>query len=289
LLRLLGALGLIVPRGGRFHLTDQTRLYLVRSSPFYWGHMMRVGSNRRAVDRLIARLAEKGSAEAAGPEGTDPASNEGGMPADVWAAGRMSAEQARTITAGMHSHSLTAAVGTARNYDFSGVNRVLDVGGGSGCFMIAMAQAHPNLRCTIMEIEAVCETALSYIRAGEVEDRVDTLAIDMFRQDWPQGYDAIFFSNIWHDWNPRTCAFLARRAFEALPSRGRIMLHEMLLDDHGAGPATAAAFSLMMMLGTQGQQFTFEELRALLQQAGFDDVQAVQTAGHYSIVTGFRP
>ena len=49
------------------------------------------------------------------------------------------------------------------------------------------------------------------------------------------GYDALFFSNVWHDWNVRTCQWLAARAFAALPSGGRIMLHEMLLDEDGAG------------------------------------------------------
>src|SRR3989442_9495275 len=37
LLRLLASLGLLVPRRERFQLTAQARLYLVKSSPFYWG------------------------------------------------------------------------------------------------------------------------------------------------------------------------------------------------------------------------------------------------------------
>jgi hypothetical protein len=42
-------------------------------------------------------------------------------------------------------------------------------------------------------------------------------------------YDAHFFSNVWHDWNEAQCANLAARSFKALPSGGRILLHEMLL------------------------------------------------------------
>ncbi len=287
LLRLLGALGLAVVRAGRFELTDQARLYLVRSGPYYWGPMMRVAVNPWVVERVQAKLREKGSADAPGPEATAPTLT-GDAPVDGWAAAKISPEQARSITERMHAHSVPAAVGAARNYDLSGVKRILDVGGGSGCFMIAMAQAHPQLKCTVMEIDTVCDAAMTYIRSGGVEAQVDTRAVDMFRQSWPSGYDAIFFSNVWHDWSPRTCAFLAKKAFEALPSGGRIMLHEMLLDDHGAGPATAASFSMMMLLGTQGQQFTFAELKAILEGAGFVGVEAKATAGHYSIVTGYR-
>jgi hypothetical protein len=66
------------------------------------------------------------------------------------------------------------------------------------------------------------------------------------------------------------------------------MLHEMLLDDDGAGPATTAAFSMLMLLATQGQQFTFGEISKLLEQAGFRDIETRHTAGYYSITTGYK-
>jgi acetylserotonin N-methyltransferase len=201
----------------------------------------------------------------------------------------VSPQRAREVAARMHAHSVPAAVGVARHYDFRGITRVLDVGGGSGCFMVAAAQAHPHLHCTVMELPAMCEAARGYIQAGGVADRVDVSAVDMFRQPWPRGCDALFFSNIWHDWNTRTCQWLAARAFEALGSGGRILLHEMLLDDEGAGPVTAASFSLLMLLATQGQQFTSAELRALLERAGFVRIGVTATHPYYSVVSGHKP
>ena len=284
LLRLIGALGLLTQRTGRFHLTDEARVYLVRSGPFYWGPMMSVGVSEWHRTTLLSKLKKKGSDRVSGPEGTPLISGEG-RSSDSWAAGHVAIEQARQIAARMHAHSLPAAVGVAHNFDFKQIRRVLDVGGGSGCFMIAATQAHAHLHCTIMELPAMCEVAQSYITAGEVTGRVDTVAVDMFRQPWPKGYDALFFSNIWHDWNFQTCKWLAARAFEVLPAGGRIMLHEMLLDDDGAGPVTAAAFSMMMLLGTQGQQFTFGELKDILESAGYAGVESRQTSVYYSIVT----
>ncbi len=287
LLRLLGALGLLVMHDQRFQLTDQARQYLVKSSPFYWGHMMRVAVSEWHRDTALAKLKAKGSASAVGPQGT-PAPTGSGRPADGWAAGEIALGQAKAIAASMHSHSLPAAIGAARNYDFAGIDRILDVGGGSGCFMIAFAQAHPKMKATILELPSMCEAAAAYIEAGAVGSSVDATAMNMFRDPWPTGYDAIFFSNIWHDWNFRTCAWLAERAYEVLPRGGRIMLHEMLLDDDGVGPVTTAAFSMLMLLATQGQQFTFGEIKGLLEQAGFRDVATQPTAGYYSITTGYK-
>jgi O-methyltransferase/methyltransferase family protein len=287
LLRLLASLGLLARRDERFQLTDLGRQYFVKASPFYWGHMFRVGVSEWHRDTALAKLKAKGSASAAGPQGT-PAPTGSGRPVDGWAAGEIAIGQAEAIAASMHSHSLPAAIGAARNYDFTGVNRILDVGGGSGCFMIAFAQAHPEIKATIAELPNMCKAAATYIEAGAVGSRVDTAAMNMFRDPWPKGYDAIFFSNIWHDWNFRTCAWLAERAYEALPSGGRIMLHEMLLDDDGTGPTTTAAFSMLMLLATQGQQFTFREIKELLEKAGFRDVETCHTAGYYSITTGYK-
>jgi len=287
LLRLLAAHGLVVFRNDSFDLTLDGRLYLLKSSPFYWGPMLHVGVSSWHRDTLMAKLSQKGSADAVGPLGTPKISGDG-RSIDDWASGSISLERARDVAMRMHSHSLPAAVGAAKHYDFTGIQKILDVGGGSGCFMIAMAQALPHLRCTIMELPAMCEVAKSYIDSGEVSERVDTIAVDMFRQPWPRGYDAVFFSNIWHDWNFRTCRWLAERTYEALPPGGRIMLHEMLLDNTGNGQKTAAAFSMLMLLATQGQQFTSEELRSILEDAGFAGVETTSTHSYYSITTGYK-
>jgi len=286
-LRLLAALKLLVLRQGSYQLTDAADVYLVKQSPFYWGHMMRVGVSEWHRDTALAKLKQKGSAQAAGPEGT-PEPSGSGRSSDGWAAGEIQIGQAEQIAASMQSHSLPAAIAAARNYDFTGIERILDVGGGSGCFMIAMTQAHPKLEATVMELATMCDVAAKYIAAGGVGSQVDTKAVNMFREPWPEGYDAIFFSNIWHDWNFRTCAWLAARAYEALPRGGRIMLHEALLDDDGNGPPSTAAFSMLMLLATQGQQFTFAELKALLEGAGFEGVETRQTASYYSITTGYK-
>jgi 3-hydroxy-5-methyl-1-naphthoate 3-O-methyltransferase len=169
------------------------------------------------------------------------------------------------------------------------VTSLLDVGGGSGVFSIEIARANPQLSATILEIDTMCVAAQAYIdKAGA--DRVTTLACDMFRQDWPTGHDAHFFSNIFHDWSDETCRMLAAKSFAALPSGGRILLHEILMNDDGTGPLIPAAFSMLMLLGTKGKQFSLPELKGFLEGAGFVDVQAERTGGgYYSLVTARKP
>lgn len=278
---MLTALGLLVSRDGRLALADITRTYLLPGSPYYWGPLLRtLGVLPRQREALLRAL-----------HATDdgPAMTSSNLPSRAWESGQMSKEQAESTARIMHCHSLSAAVGAARNGGFEGIRRLLDIGGGSGCFSIAMAQRHAGMRCCVMELPTVCEVAHSYIEAGGVMDRVDTAAVDMFHEEWPRGFDGMFFSNVFHDWSPQTNLFLARRAFEALPAGGRIFVHEMLLAEDGSGPATTASFSILMMFGTEGRQYSGNELQQILTTAGFVDLSVRETHGYYSIVSGRKP
>jgi hypothetical protein len=290
-LRMLAALGLLALRDGRYELTDVARTYLLPESPYYWGPLLRtIGIVPQQHEALIRALrAPDDRSATVGIVSRGIQGDSGEQPVDGWERGHIDRAQAEVITQLMHCHSLPASVGVARNGGLQGVSRFLDVGGGSGCFSIALAQQFASVRCTVMELPAVCDAARGYIVAGGVADRVDTVAVDMFRHAWPRGYDAMFFSNIFHDWDADTNLFLAQRAFEALPSGGRIVLHEMLLAEDGSGPITTASFSMLMLFGTQGHQYTFGELRRILTSAGFGDIDSRETYGYYSVVSGRKP
>jgi acetylserotonin N-methyltransferase len=278
-LPLLAAQGFLAVRLGRYHLTDVATTYLLHDSPFYWGHAFSILRASPTHAMFVKAVKSKPDETGQGP---------GGRPADAWASGQISPEMAKGVTAFMHSHSMPAAIGAADKGDFDGVERLLDVGGGSGCFSIALAQRYPGMRCTVMELAPVCEAARGYISAAGVADRVDTRTVDMFREPWPEGYHAIFMSNIFHDWTTDTCARLAASAFGALRADGRIYLHEMIISDDGSGPLPAAAFSAMMLVGTEGRQRTFAELAGLLEDAGFTDVAVAETYGYFSLVSAFK-
>lgn len=275
-LSLLAALGFVVRQQGRYGLTTTSRTYLVPGSDYFWDAQLRIyRDGNLAYERMLRAVRQDVDLE--------------GMPADAWETGEISVEQARMVASFMHGHSVPAAVGAARTGLFNNVHRLLDVGAGSGCFAIAIAQHVPTLKATLMELAGMCEAARTYIEEAGVSDRVDTVAVDMFREAWPTGYDALFFSNIYHDWNDATCAELSAKAFAALPSGGRIFLHEQLLGDNLDGPATTASFSVLMMLGTRGKQYSLPEFTALLEGAGFVDVEATHSCGYYSLVSARKP
>lgn len=278
-LGLLAAMGFVERREGAWRATAEARRWLHPQGEGYCGpliHSWRFTQPLHAQLLGTLRTGEKAEGHASAVA--------------EWERGELPPEMAVRITAFMDAHSQASSRGVAQLPLFADVRSVMDVGGGSGVFAIQLAKAWPQLSATVMEIDAVCAAADSYIAAAGLGGRVKTQAVNMFTQAWPTGHDALFFSNVFHDWSEPTCRLLAEKAFAALPSGGRILLHEMLMDDDGCGPLTTAAFSVLMLLGTRGRQYTLSELRGMLEGAGFVDVEAQETGGgYYSLVSARKP
>src|SRR5262249_36786907 len=98
-----------------------------------------------------------------------------------------------------------------------------------------------------------------------------------------------FYSFIYHDWTPEKCRFLTEKSFATLPSGGHIMIHEMLYNDEKTGPFPIAAFSMIMLGWTEGEQYSGAELSTMLCDAGFSNIQQTPTSGYWSIVHGQKP
>ena len=279
LLGLLASADLLVQRDGRYHLAETARNYLLRSSPYYWGPVL----------SMMRRVQFSNASVLAALQAPETASRweqaAGDAPIDAWSTGDIAPELARHVAEYMNATALPAALTLGKRLDLSGTKRLLDVGAGSGCYSIALAQANAGLRCTLLDLKGMCDVALDYVGKAGLVQRIDTCPLDMFRQPWPTGYDAVFLSNILHDWDFETASLLVQKVFEALAPGGRILVHEMLLDDSHDGPARSAAFSFFMLLGTKGQQYTATELASLFVEAGFKDPQVTPAHGYYAVVS----
>lgn len=279
LLAALASSDLIEKREGKWRALPPARTWLHPEAEGYWGGFL-MGFRERGP--LHAQLLE------AMKTGKRPESFNSGAP--EWERGEMSDVAAQRIASFMHSHSMAPARGAAAQAVFGEVKHLMDVGCGSGVYGIEIARAHPDLQVTLMDLAAMAHEAGSYVERAGMRDRVGTAGVNMFTEAWPVGPDAHFFANVFHDWSVETNTLLARKSFEALPSGGRIFLSEILMDDDGAGPWHAAAFSLLMLVGTLGKQYSLPEFRAMLESVGFTRVEAVRTGGgYYSLVSAVKP
>ncbi len=282
----LCSMGLIEKRLGQWRATHLARRWLHPDGTGYWGHFTRqIDLNETLRARLLEslRTGKRPGESHQGPGDVTPRRPE-------WERGTMSQKAAEGIANFMHAHSQAPALGAAAQAVFGELASLLDVGCGSGVYGIEIARAHPRLKVVLMDLKEMAAEAQKYIARAGMGRQVTTAGVNMFTEQWPRGHDGHFFSNVFHDWSDETCRLLARRSFEALPSGGRIFLNEILMDDDCTGPFPAAAFSLLMLVGTLGKQYSLAEFRDILGSAGFTAVEAVRTGGgYYSLVSARKP
>jgi hypothetical protein len=272
--------GFVEKRLGKWRATATARTWLHPEATGYWGGFLKSIDSHTVLNERLAHALRTGKRmeERAG----------GG--AGGWEAGSMPQEVADGIASFMQAHSQGPALGTARMPAFGELKCLMDVGCGSGVYGIEIAKANPALKVVLMDLKEVAAAAQRYVDAADIGGRVTTAGVNMFEETWPSEPDGHLFCNVFHDWSFETNVQLAKNSFDALPSGGRIFLHEILIDDDYTGPWPAAAFSIMMVIGTLGQQFSLAEFKDILESAGFVDVQAERTGGgYYSLVSARKP
>jgi hypothetical protein len=276
MLGLLAALRLLLQRQGRFALTDVSRTYLLPESPYYCVDALRALGHTPLTSTSLQDLLKK--------DRQFPIKQ-------AWLAGIMSDEAAEKIAAAQYAHAWLPAMGMARHGDFSGVSRLLDVGGGPACLSIALAMHYTDMRFTVLELPAMCKQVERYVAMHGLQERIDHYAANMFDGPWPSGYDGILFSNVFHAWEYETNLKLARLSFEALPPGGKIFIHEMLLDETIDGPLGALSNSMCVFGHLGGRLYTAGELEKMLYEAGFEQFSVVSTfsATSASLVSASKP
>lgn len=275
---LFTALGLLKKYNQKHYLAPIADTYLLESSSFFWGGII----NYRTDDEtryLLRNMLEK-----------EKSGNIGEQIHEEWEAGKMDPEKAEKFTSAMHSTSVAPAEGAARKLNLKRHQLLLDVAGGSGSYAMAIAAKNSQMRATVFELPEVAPYTDKFIKKLGLESQVSVKGGNMFNPShWPPSYDVHFFSHIFHDWDQETCQWLADQSFATLQGKGKIVLHEMLLNDGADDNATALAFSLKMMTSMKGKQYRFEELKSILEKAGFTNVHTTPSFGHFSLIIAEKP
>jgi SAM-dependent methyltransferase len=192
--------------------------------------------------------------------------------------------------AAMHRGAMQRAPVLVQAVGTEGVRRLLDVGGGSGAYSIAFAQASATLRAEILDLPPVLPIADGHVREAGLADRVSTRAGDLRTDDLGSGYDLVLLSSICHMLGPEENRDLLARVARALAPRGRVVISDFVLDEAGAGPRQAVLFSLNMLVGTpSGRSYRASEYAAWLGSAGLVDVARVRLPGPAHLMFGRKP
>jgi cyclopropane fatty-acyl-phospholipid synthase-like methyltransferase len=189
----------------------------------------------------------------------------------------------------MHQSSLIPALAMTQFHDFSEYRTILDVGGGYGRTCMTLVSQCENLRAILFELPQVCEKAQKNLSNFWLADRIEIHPGNFFEDDFPQA-DAILLMRITHDWPLERVEQIARKAYDTLPSGGRLLIYETFKSDGNIASGDPAIISLLLMLiSPAGECRSFEEMRDVLKDVGFGKVEFIPTVFIYSMIVAEKP
>lgn len=176
---------------------------------------------------------------------------------------------ARRFTRMLYDIHLPLAGKIAALLDMRGVQRLMDLGGGSGVVSLALLKRHPALTSLVIDIDNVCIAGREIAAEVGLEHRITYQVADYMQDDLPTGFDMLIFC----DAGPYQES-LFRKIHAALNPAGRVVIVDQFTPDENVAIPSRLSWSFLGSLHnpeTQGFPTT-APVKELLTQVGFRDL-----------------
>ncbi|MGA8741388.1 MAG: class I SAM-dependent methyltransferase [Terracidiphilus sp.] len=156
-----------------------------------------------------------------------------------------------------------------------GPMHVLDIAAGHGLFGIEIAKQNKHAQVTGLDWAPVLRVALKNAEKAGVQDRYNMLPGSAFEVEFGGPYDAVLLTNFLHHFDKPTCVGLLKKVRSSLKPGGKAATLEFVPNEDRVSPPMSAGFAMTMLTTTaSGDAYTFSELNAMYDEAGFQGVKA---------------
>ncbi len=168
-------------------------------------------------------------------------------------------------------------------YNWAGVHRVVDVGGGSGSLLAEILIAKPDLSGVLIERPDTIASAVEYLAARGVSDRCRAVGSSFFDSIPAEG-DVWILSQILHNWNDEDCRRILRRCKQQMRPEGRLFVIEMVTVPCKPNMHTSVNDISMLVLFGEARQRTEDEYHQLVTGCELVLTQVIPTRSRFSII-----
>ena len=194
-------------------------------------------------------------------------------------------EEQQLYTEGVDAITAGTARALATTYEFAGHRQVLDLGGGTGSFLLAVLRQHPHVEATLFDAPAVAALARQRLAGSPVAARLRIVEGDFFTDPLPEDHDAILLANVCHNFSPERNRALLGRVGACAPAGARLLLVDFWTDPTHTQPLTAALMAGAFLLVTgEGDVYSAEEVGDWLQATGWRLREQTPLAGPTSLI-----
>jgi len=161
-------------------------------------------------------------------------------------------------------------------YQFDRHRRLLDVGGGEGVFLRAVAERVPGLELGLFDLPPVVARARARFESAGLA--VAGHGGNFLSDSLPKSFDLISLIRVLHDHDDDKAMTLLRNIHAALPAGGRLFIAEPMACTPGAERAGDAYFGFYLLAMGSGRPRSGQEIISMLQAVGFSYARMLATA-----------
>jgi SAM-dependent methyltransferase len=197
-------------------------------------------------------------------------------------------ESALVFNSAMAELSRLVSSEILHSYQFRGMRRIVDVGGGYGALLAAVLQAYPQLSGVLLDLPHAIEGAKANLTNAGVADRCEFIAGSFF-DSIPGGGDAYLLKAVLHDWNDEEAVAILRKCRHAVAPGGKLLVIERIMPERFEACAlhhAIARVDLTMLVEFGGRERTEPEFRKIFESAGFTLDKVTATSLEYSLLEG---
>ena len=254
----LTAMELINRQGDEFTNADDVQRFLVQGDPSYAGPWMLFGKPRwQGWGELTQCLMVKAEDQRLL-----------GMYDETF-----TVDRAREYHAATYSIGMGAARRFHKQVDLTGRLKIMDLGGGSGCYCIVAAKMYEELSAEVLDLAPVVTVTREFIAENGVEDRVSANVCDFTRDPLPENADVAIMASNLPQYNRPIIEAIVQRVYDALLPGGEFHLIGEMINDEGTGPLAPALWGLSEAVNySTGLAHSTSDCVGYFQKAGFEKI-----------------
>jgi len=275
----LVALGFLVRQNGEYSNSPSTEFFLDRNKSTYIGGMLEMANSR--LFRFWNNLTE------ALRTGEQQNESKGGGESPFVALYADPERLAQFLSA-MTAISNGANRLIAAQFPWKNYKSAADIGTAQGDLVVQVTFANLHLTGIGFDLPQVRPIFENYVAAHDLSSRVKFHPGSFFDEPMPRA-DVLMMGHILHDWNLDEKKMLIRKAFEALPRGGALIVYDMIIDDQRSQNSFGLLMSLNMLIETPGGfDYTGADCMDWMKEAGFTQTRAEYLCGPDSMVIGIK-
>jgi hypothetical protein len=194
-------------------------------------------------------------------------------------------EEEEIFNQAMNDMGQGVATAVVQSYEFSGIGKIIDVGGGHGTLITPILRKYPEMTGILFDLPQVAERARESIASTGLADRCEVVGGD-FLKSVPSGSDAYLLRWIIHNWDHENAVAILRNCRQAMGARSRLLLIEMVLPaGNEFHPGKFMDYIMLIALG--GKERTEEEYASLLREADLRLNKVAPTGSPLSVIEAF--